>query len=269
MPLETLAGFPTWWTETGGGTRRALFIHCFLTHSGAWKAVQTQLANKLKMRAFDMPGHGRSWDWGPDFTHGGDYQSTAAHIAAALIEKRADVVGHSFGATVALRLARDYPNKVRSLTLIEPVLFDPVKDRPVYGEHIEEMAEFSAAMEAGRFADAAREFDAVWGPGAPWQNVPQVLRDALITRIPLIAEGAGVTLDDVHNQTIPGALEAIDQPVLLMEGATSPPIIKATHDVLNARIRDVRRVMVAGAGHMLPITHAGAVAGEIAAFLKV
>jgi len=269
MALETLAGFPTWWDETGSGVRRALFIHCFLTHSGAWKGVQAHLAHKLKMRSFDMPGHGRSWDWDPEHSGQLDYQSTGAHIAAALIDKRADVIGHSFGATIALRLARDFPDKVRSLTLIEPVLFAPLKDQPVYHEHMQEMSGFGAAMEAGNYGDAAREFDAVWGPGTPWEKVPDALRAALVGRIPLIEGGAGVTLDDVHHQTIPGALEAIQQPVLLMEGATSPPIIHATHDLFAARLQNARRVMVAGAGHMLPISHPEAVAGEISAFLKV
>ncbi len=275
MPLESLAGFPTWWEQTGSGVRRVLFIHCSLAHSGAWRGVQRRLEPKLKMRAFDLPGHGRSWDWpgdqgeNVDNSGRGDYQSVATQIASALIDKRADLVGHSFGATIALRLARDFPNKVRSLTLIEPVLFAAARGRPEYGVHMAEMAAFTKAMAAGRHEEAAREFDAIWGPGTTWADIPEVTRAGLVRRIGLIAEGAGVTNDDIHGQVAQGALEAISQPVLLMEGADSPPIIGALHDVLTARLNDVRRVVVAGAGHMLPISHPVAVAGEIAVFLKV
>ena len=263
MPLETLAGAPTWVERSGAGIRRALFIHCSLAHSGAWKGVQAGLLRKLKMTAFDLPGHGRSWDWDGN----GDFQSRATAVAAALIERRADLIGHSFGATVALRLARDYPDKVRSLTLIEPVLFAAARARPEYTAHMQEMAAFTAAMKAGRHEAATRAFDTIWGPGVPWQTIPEATRAGLIRRIPLIA--AGVTNDDIHGQTAPGALEAIQQPVLLMEGANSPPIIHAVQDEFTARLNNVRRVMVAGAGHMLPISHPEAVAGEIAEFLKV
>ncbi len=269
MPLEILADHPTWWDEGGLGVRRALFIHAFLTHSGAWKAVQAQLDKKLKMRGFDMPGHGRSGDWDPQKTGQSDFQTSVARIANKLIDKRADVIGHSFGATVALRMARDFPDKVRSVTLIEPVLFEPLREQEVYQAHMQEMADFDTALKAGDHDVAAREFDAVWGPGVPWPDIPENLRKSLIKRIPMIAEGADVTLHDRHRQTVPGALEAIRQPVLLMEGALSPPIIHASHDLLAARLPNARRVMVAGAGHMLPMSHPEAVAGEIAAFLKV
>ncbi len=265
MPIEKLAGFNTYWNETGNGVRRALLIHCFLGHSGAWRGVRGELEGKLKMRAFDMPGHGRSQDW----DQRKNFQDMAVEMAVALIDKRADIIGHSFGATVALRLARDFPEKVRSVTLIEPVFYVAAKAAPEYGEHMQEMQGFNAAMKAGAYETAAREFDLVWGGGTPWNDLPAPLREALVTRIPLVTASVEVAIDDINRQVVPGALEAIKQPVLLMEGTKSPSIIRATQEVLVHRIPDVRRVIVAGAGHMVPISHSAAVSGEIAAFLKI
>ena len=265
MALRNLAGYQTWVHETGSGVRRALFLHCMLANGGAWRGVQAGLHRKLKMTSFDMPGHGKSWSWGGQ----DEYQTAVTAIAASLIGKRADVIGHSFGATVALRLARDFPDKVRSLTLIEPVLFRAARNHAEYARHKEQMSGFVASMVAGNATDAAREFDAVWGPGTPWDEIPAALRASLIGRIGLVGEGAGATQGDIHAQTAPGALEAINQPVLLMEGSASPPIIAAIHDALSTRLPNVRRVIVAGAGHMLPVTHPEAVVGEVAAFLKV
>ncbi len=262
---DLVAGFPTYWSRTGQGRRKALFIHCSLAHSGAWKGVQALLAPHLEMTGFDLPGHGQSGDW----DRRGDYQTVTAGIAAALIDAPSDLIAHSYGATVALRLARDHPDLVRSLTLVEPVLFAAARHLPAYDEHREAIAPFAAALAAGDDEKAARVFNRFWGNGVAWDKLPATLRAAMTRRIRLIGEGAAVTDDDIHNQAAPGALEAIRQPVLLIEGALSPPIIAAVHDVFAARLRDVHRVVVAGAGHMVPVTHAQAVAHEIAAFLKL
>lgn len=48
-------------------------------------------------------------------------------IARAALGAPVDVIGHSFGATVALRLALERPELVRSLVLVEPVLFAAAK----------------------------------------------------------------------------------------------------------------------------------------------
>lgn len=54
-----------------------------------------------------------------------------------------------------------------------------------------------------------------------------------------------------------GGLEAIDAPVMLISGENSPPVIHAIADALAGRLPDVGRATVPGAGHMLPLTHAG------------
>jgi pimeloyl-ACP methyl ester carboxylesterase len=67
---------------------------------------------------FDLPGHGRSAPWA-----GTDYHSDATAVAAALLHGPTHIIGHSFGATVALRLAVERPDLVSRVTLIEPVMF--------------------------------------------------------------------------------------------------------------------------------------------------
>jgi pimeloyl-ACP methyl ester carboxylesterase len=71
------------------------------------------------MIAFDLPGHGRSADW----DGASDYHHLSTQIAASFLTEPVDLIGHSFGATVALRLAVEQPQKLRSLILIEPVFF--------------------------------------------------------------------------------------------------------------------------------------------------
>ena len=139
MPDGLKAGSPTYWTRFGQGPKPALAIHCSLAHSGSWGALARHLSGALTLTAFDMPGHGRSGEWDGH----GEIQKRTAEIAADLLDGPAHVIGHSFGATVALRLAVLRPELVRSLVLIEPVFFAvALADHP-------EMREGFAAQMAG------------------------------------------------------------------------------------------------------------------------
>ena len=95
-----------------------------------WGPIAEGLANKVQISAPDLPGHGQSPDW-PGTP---DYHSYTTRAVAPLIDRPMDLIGHSLGATVALRIAVAAPEAVRSLTLIEPALFaaapDPAAARP-------------------------------------------------------------------------------------------------------------------------------------------
>jgi pimeloyl-ACP methyl ester carboxylesterase len=81
------------------------------------------------MTAFDLPGHGQSADWDGH----GDYGRRTAEVAATFYTEPLHLIGHSFGAVTALRLALAAPEGVRSLTLIEPVLFAAARGHPEWG----------------------------------------------------------------------------------------------------------------------------------------
>lgn len=254
--LEDLAGCPTFWDVQGTGTREALFIHCSLAHSGAWRGVRSALDGDVTSFAYDMPGHGRSAEWDGQ----GDYQDQATQVALELLERHTrssvDLIGHSFGGTIALRLAQIAPQKLRSLTLYEPVLFTAAKDHPAYAENHRYMnGVFADAMRAGDRMEAARLFNLVWGSDEAWDALPHYVKQGMAKRIHLIPAGRSVTHEDVHGQVTPGALEKVALPVLLLEGEHSPDLVRAVHDRMQARFPNVRRQVISGAGHMGPISH--------------
>lgn len=271
-PPATIAGFPTHVTRLGKGVRRALFLHCTMGHSGSWTQVEAALLGKLQMTAFDRPGHGRSADWPGSWQ--GEAGGAALHrlttrIARDLIDKRADLIGHSFGATVAMRLAIEAPEAARSLVLIEPPLFAAARGTRVYEDHHAKMAGFAEAFEAGDRRTAAQLFNDALNPDTPFDALPEKLRNRMVEQIHIVVDERDVVMNDAANLLAPGQLEKITQPILLLEGTNSPPIVRATHEALAARLPQVQRVLIVGAGHMSPITHPDNVAGEIAAFLKV
>lgn len=250
----------------GTGARPVLALHCSLAHGGAWAALAAALPG-AKLIAPDLPGHGTA----PDWDGRSDLHSLATRQTLALLRETGplDVIGHSFGATVALRAALEDPDLIRSLTLIEPVLFCAARAAgwPGWAGYMADHAPFAAHLAAGRPEDAARQFQAIWGSGQPWEKIPARQRAYIVDRIHLIPAQNPTLIDDAAGLLTPWRLESLGIPTLLVEGAESPPIIAAINDELARRLPQATREVIPSAGHMAPITHANACAGPIAAHL--
>lgn len=235
----------------GNADRPALALHCMMGNASYWGPIAARLADKVAIRAPDLPGHGQSPNWPgtPDF------HSYTTRAVAPLIDRPMDLIGHSLGATVALRIAVAAPEAVRSLTLIEPVLFaaapDPANDAV--------LTELSELVAQGRNEDAARRFLSIWG-GIEWDAQTPAGRQRLTRQMDLVVAGNDTLMHDSANILREGGLEAIDAPVMILMGAQSPPVIEGIADALAARLPDVGRARLPEAAHMLPITHPAQVA---------
>jgi lipase len=250
-----------------GGTRPVLALHCSLAHSGVWSGLAAQMAG-LTLTATDHIGHGRAADWdGQSDLHA---EATAATIAMAERLGQGhlvDLMGHSFGGTVALRVALTRPDLLRSLILVEPVIFAAARSAPAYTAFRARHMEFARLIRSGQREDALRRFHGDWGTGETLEALPDRTRTYMLDRIHLIEAQNPVLLDDAADLLRPGGLETLTVPVLLIDGALSPPIIAAVHAALARRLPCVQRLSVAGAGHMVSITHPGEVAKVVQAHL--
>lgn len=233
-----------------------LALHCGLASGAAWRPLAAALPER-RLICPDLPGHGPA----PDWDGARDFQDQALDLALAAAPGGAfDVVGHSFGGTLALRLAVEHPGRVRSLTLVEPVMFaaaDPVeRDR-----HLAEMRPFDAALDQGDRARAAAVFHGVWGAGA-WAEVSQRARAQITARIHLIRATEPAILRDVHG-TLPRLPR--DMPVLIVTRQRAPRIVTSIRDGLCGRMPQAETVSL-GHGHMVPQSAPEALADKLRAF---
>ncbi|THD84956.1 alpha/beta hydrolase [Aliigemmobacter aestuarii] len=254
---------------TCGGSRPVLALHCSLSHSGAWSGLVGHLAG-VTVTARDLPGHGRAPEWDGKT----DLHTLATRCALTLAEgigggAPVDLLGHSFGATVALRIALERPELVRSLTLIEPVLFAAARAAgwPGWAVFEQEGQEMRCLLASGDREGATRVFLADWGAAVPFDDLPAALRKYMTDRIHLIPAQDDTLLRDAAGLLGFMRPEGLGLPVLLVEGADSPPVMAAILDELARRLPDTRRLVVPGAGHMVPITHPEPVARAIMALL--
>ena len=96
---------------------------------GSWKAYRkylcdSSLSTDFEMISVDRPGYG-STENGRTFAS----LKTQSHLLGRLLslyakERPVILVGHSYGGSVALRMAMDYPNQVDGLLLLAPAI-DP------------------------------------------------------------------------------------------------------------------------------------------------
>ncbi len=170
-----LRGLPFHYRDWGGAGREILLLHGLASTCHIWDLVAPQLAADFRIVAMDQRGHGRSAqvDDGYEF-------ATVVGDAAAMLDDlgwdRAIVVGHSWGADVALELAVARPERVAGLIFVDGGTID-ISSRPGWtlAKAREEMAPpiftgFTLEMMRERVESNGR-----FGPNAPPATTEAVL----------------------------------------------------------------------------------------------
>ena len=106
-------------------------MHGFGADLNAWMFNQPVLAEKRRVVAIDLPGHGGSVKQ----VEAGDAETFAAVISdalAALAIDRLHLVGHSMGGAIAVVLAGKMPTRIASLTLLAPAGLGPGDQRGIH-----------------------------------------------------------------------------------------------------------------------------------------
>lgn len=112
----------TWFFQEQGRGQVLLLLHGLGASSFSWRHNLAPLARHFRVVAPDLPGHGRSpapldADYSPE--------ALAREVMSFLDRRgipRAAVAGNSLGGTLALLMARDYPERVSALVLLAPAV---------------------------------------------------------------------------------------------------------------------------------------------------
>jgi len=193
-------------------------------------------------------------------TFADDVADLQAVLAAA--GGRADVLGASYGATVALHAARTNASGFRSLVLFEPPLFAAGA-----GLHAA-LARYRAWLDEGALTAAARLF------AAEVARVPAPLLDAL-TSADDTDDDRAEAIGCLHDLEAMAAdtldldrWAAVEVPTLLMQGSETWAPMPATMDALAAVLRRITRRLLAGQAHFATHTAPALFAAAVATFLS-
>lgn len=254
MSIEKRTGLDINQLTIGTGPDFGIMIHCTLSNAGSLSRFANGFSDRMTLTGFDLPGHGKSQDW--DFDQ--DYQDGNLAITETFISEPVHLVGHSFGATVALRFAHKHPHLVKSLVLFEPVFFQAAltHNPSLADSYFAAHAPFVDALDAGDNAKAAEMFLADWGDGTPWDALPDAFRETAIKRMPLVGAGAKSVHQDHAGMLNDDGLNRVNVPTLFIRGERTHFMIKHIHEALCEMMPNARDHVIANAGHMVPITHA-------------
>jgi pimeloyl-ACP methyl ester carboxylesterase len=180
------------------------------------------------------------------------------------------VVGHSYGATVALLLACRHPGLVHHVVAHEPPLFAVLRGHPEHearlGEVMDAMRQVADLIEQGAAERAAPLFveRVGFGPGV-WEGVfSDEDRSVMVSN-------ADTWLDQYRDpQRLALSIEqlaSMSTPVLFTRGTISPELYGAALDVVLAGAPRIASATIAGCGHAVAHTHPGQLAAIVNDFV--
>jgi pimeloyl-ACP methyl ester carboxylesterase len=214
-----------------------VFVHGGFSDLRAWASQLRAFSSNYRCIAYSLRYHYPN-PWRGD---GSDYTVPVhAKDLANLIERLgaspAHLVGTSYGGRIALHLARERPELVRTLVLAEPAL-------------------------RGDLEQAARLFvDGVGGAGT-FDTLPRDVRQRYVDNIrvqAIPASPAPFSRDDATKVRVP---------VLLINGERTTNIFVLVNDELEKYLPNVERTRIPEASHLMTVTHPNEFNKVVMAFL--
>ncbi len=243
-------------------------LHSNASSSAQWRGLMELLAPTHHVLAPDSYGSGKSPEWPSDRTIA--LADEAALIGPVLARAGTPVVlvGHSYGAALALVIALARPERVAALALYEPTLFGLIDEQappPNDADGIRgAVADAARALNAGNRDAAAGHFIDYWmGPGS-WAATPEARRPAIAASSVNVRRWAHALMTE---PTRLADVTRLHVPVLLMSGAQTTASARAVVRLLEPALPQVQTRVFEGLGHMGPVTHPEPVNAAIRAFL--
>ena len=243
-------------------------VHSNASSSSQWRALMNHLAPRFHVLAADAFGAGKGPPWPTDRTV---TLSDEVALLEPVLARAGDpftLVGHSYGAAVALLAALQQPHRIGCLVLYEPTLFallDAESSPPNDAEGIRETVACAALdLAAGRRGAAAERFIDYWMGVGTWARMPEPRRAPIEASIVNVQGWATALFGE---PTPLSAFKALKVPVLLLIGKDSPVSSRGVARLLAQALPNLQVVELDGLGHMGPITHPEIVNAAIEAFL--
>lgn len=227
--------------EVRGTGPPVVLVHGGVTDGRLTWPEQAPLADRWRLVVVDRPGYGRAPDAARE-----DFEVDAG-LVAELLDERPHLVGHSYGGVVCLLAAALRPDRVRSLTVIEPPAFAVARGDADADALVEDLK--------GLWRDGPRE-----DPEAYLRSFLALVGSSVEPPSPLpppLARGARMlTLSRGPWEAEP-PLEALARapfPKLVVSGGHSPAF-DAVCDVLEREL-EAERAVIGGEGHSAQRTRA-------------
>ncbi|HET9385705.1 MAG TPA: alpha/beta hydrolase [Gemmatimonadales bacterium] len=257
-PLRLLAvnGTRLAYRLSGDSGAPVVFVHGSFSDYRSWRGQENAFSRVFKVLVYSRRYHRPN----PQVADTNQAYSPKVHaedLAALLLTldlAPAHIVGSSYGAYVALALARDHPNLVRSLVLAEPPIvslltISEAGDAERRSFFLSVLDPTRRAFARGDSVGALRAFyDGLNGRGQ-FDNLPATTRADLLTYSFELRQEMLANREQYYPPVSCGELGRVTTPVLLVRGAQSPPVFQIISDELARCLQSDTTAVIPGAGH--------------------
>ncbi len=236
-------------------------LHASTGSHAQWGALEHALSGRCKVVLPDLLGHGHSpaWPVGQASTLQVDTDAVGAVVRAAnsgRLPGGIHLVGHAYGAAVAMQFALRNPVIVQSLTLYEPLPFGVIQalspGDAAHGEMEDITHSVELAIRARDLTGAARIFWGYWGGANAWEALGEAQRSAIIARMATVPRHFDALFGASWNAQTLGRLT---MPTLLIQGSSTRLPARRVAELLGGVLPHMTRALVPHAGHLGPMTH--------------
>ena len=245
-------------------------LHCSGADGRQWRKLADTVSSQRNLIAVECYGCESTGHWP------GDHAFTLAdeaHRVIDLIDRlgtQVHLVGHSYGGGVALRVAVERPHAIASLALYEPSAFHLLTQLGPDGfaareEILRLIQAVSYGVLSGDYQTAISSFVDYWNGAGSAANLQPHVRNELLRWLPKAPLDFRALIEE---PTPLAAYRQLDVPTLVLRGEQGPEPSRLIAEGLARVMRFARLEVIAGAGHMGPFSHAGAVNAAIAAHMK-
>lgn len=249
----------------GGGRRPAvMLVHGMGQTSAAWREVMDLFGDRADVVAIDLHGVGGTSPWPGTRKLGLEDEAELVFTAAAELfgDRPFHIVGHGYGAAVALCANVIAPDALASVTLVDILsigLFEKLEpDSDALTATQLQRDRFSQWMVRGEATEAMSLWAAHYLGPTVW---PWLERDARRELIGL----AGATLHQwqalTSDRTSLADLRSLKAPLLILCGSKTPPSEARLAQLLHGHAPVGRFELLPGAGHDSLTTHPTMLAG--------
>lgn len=242
--------------RTAGRGPAVLCLHSSASSGKQWQALSELLSDRHSVITPDLIGYGRSPDWRQANSMALADEVRALTPLLSDLDQRIDVVGHSFGAAVALELAFTFPDRINSLILYEPVRFHLLQDQIEAGDSWAEILNLATEIwhdvEDGRDSQAAARFVRYWGGPGAWNAMSESQQERATGYMVQVLSDFDAAFENSKELS---SFRAIQAPTLLLHGERSPATTQRLTALLGRTISGARIKSIPGAGHLGPLTH--------------